>query len=252
MGTRTTGTFRLSPLAAIAIALALIFAAIGWAGRSGAASVASAASAATGGSFILGKANSESGPASLSSSRGTPLALNAPKNTAPLAVNRRTMVKNLNAQFVGGVSAAGLKSSGGDGYTLPNGNISLPALAIAEVATTGKLAAGTYYVTATAVAKLAAGDSGMLCVITISKDTNNPVAEGGQTGGPMVQAAETVAVSVHNNDTLEEWCDIQGTAGGSMATTSGITAIRISSSSGQKPATADQPAKASQHAGTGR
>jgi hypothetical protein len=56
------------------------------------------ASAANAGSFILGKANSEIATASLSDTKGTPLTLTAPGNTAPLAVNRRTMVSNLNAR----------------------------------------------------------------------------------------------------------------------------------------------------------
>ena len=171
-----TTTRRPGPFFVLVLALAVLFGVIGWASRSGAAS---AARTATGGTFILGKANSESGTASLNSSRGTPLALNAPANTAPLAVSRQTMVKNLNAQFVGGLSAASLKPAGGDGYKLPDSDISLPALATAEVASTGKLTAGIYYVTATTEAKLAAGDSGMLCVITIGNDTNHPVAEGG-------------------------------------------------------------------------
>src|ERR1700683_1389443 len=60
------------------------------------------ASAATGGSFLLGKSNQESSPASLSSSHGAALALSAPKNTAPFSVNRQKMVSNLNPQPVGG------------------------------------------------------------------------------------------------------------------------------------------------------
>jgi hypothetical protein len=66
----------LSPAAMIVLTLAFL---IGGAGL---------ADAATGGNFILGKANSESSAASLSSSAGTPLALSAPPGKAPLAVNR--------------------------------------------------------------------------------------------------------------------------------------------------------------------
>ncbi len=66
------------------------------------------AAAATGGNFVLGRANSESTGASLSTSSGSPLALNAPSGHAPLAVNQRVQVNNLNAQYVGGRSAAQL------------------------------------------------------------------------------------------------------------------------------------------------
>lgn len=98
----------LSPAAVIAVILALV---VGGAGF---------ADAATGGNFILGKANSENSTASLSNSRGTPLKLSAPANVAPLAVNGPAMVANLNANYLGGLSASDLQPTGGDGFTLGN------------------------------------------------------------------------------------------------------------------------------------
>ena len=65
------------------------------------------ADAATGGTFILGKANKETSTASLADSKGTALALSAPAGRAPLAVNRNVVVKNLNAQYLGGLTATG-------------------------------------------------------------------------------------------------------------------------------------------------
>jgi hypothetical protein len=192
------------------------------------------AGAATGAAFILGRSNSETSTAKLSDSRGTPLSLSAPKNKAPLAVNRSVMVKNLNAQYLGGLSAASLKPTGGDGFD--GSNISIPSNAFAQVATTGPLAAGTYFVTATAQVHVRATNTGALCVLTLNNDTNHPLQEGGETGGSFVQAAETVAVSVPSKDTVQEWCTVQGSGVASVLQLAGITAIRVLSTSGIKPA----------------
>jgi hypothetical protein len=214
----------LSPAAVIALALGLAFGGVG------------IASAATGAAFILGRSNSESSTAKLSDSRGTPLSLSAPRNKAPLAVNRSVMVKNLNAQYLGGLSAASLKPTGGDGF---NGtSITIPSTAYARVATTGPLPAGTYFATATAQVHVQAGDSGALCLLTLSNDTDHPLQEGGETGGPFVQAAETVAVAVPAKDTVQEWCTVQGSNNASVLQLAGITAIRVLSASGTKPASA--------------
>lgn len=85
-------------------------------GGTGIASAAVAASRA----FILGRSNFESSTAKLSDSRGTPLSLSAPRNKAPLAVNRSVMVKNLNAQYLGGLRASSVEFTGGDGIAAPN------------------------------------------------------------------------------------------------------------------------------------
>jgi hypothetical protein len=64
------------------------------------------ASAATGGTFLLGQSNPESAKATLSSSAGTPLALKAPSGAAPLQVNRKILVRNLNADYLAGLHAS--------------------------------------------------------------------------------------------------------------------------------------------------
>ena len=51
----------------------------------------------------------------MSNSRGNPLALSAPAGRAPLAVNQATMVKNLNTEYTGGLTAAQLQPTGGVG-----------------------------------------------------------------------------------------------------------------------------------------
>ena len=225
---RVRGTTRaarsLSPAAVIALSLAFVFGGVGIDG------------AATGAAMILGRSNNESSTAKLSDSRGTPLSLSAPKNKAPLAVNRSVMVKNLNAQYLGGLSAASLKPTGGDGFN--GSNISIPSNAYAQVATTGPLPAGTYFVTATAQVHVEAGNSGALCVLTLNNDTSHPLQDGGETGSPFVQAAETVPVSVPSKDTVQEWCTIQGSNNASSLQFAGITAIRVLSTSGSTPARA--------------
>lgn len=220
----------LSPVAVIATTLVVVLGGVG------------IADAATGGALILGKSNFENSKASLSSSHGTPLSLSAPENTAPLAVNRRTMVKNLNAQFVGGLSASALKPTGGDDFSAPGKDIPILPLAATRVAKTGPLPAGIYYVTATAEVDLGSGVPGAMCFITLNGDVSHPLQEGGENGGPHIQTAETVAVSVHNKNTLQEWCEIQGGNGGTEALDAAITAIRVLSSSGTKPASASSAA----------
>jgi hypothetical protein len=211
----------LHPAAASALTLALV---IGGAGI---------ADAATGGNFILGKTNKETSTASLSSSRGTPLSLAAPKGRPPLAVNRKVMVKNLNANYVSGLSATQLAAAGGDGIRTTSITLGGPQK---EVAGTGALPAGTYYVTATAWLDVMAGDSYGLCYIAKgSAPFTQLTTGGGNTSGGHLQAAETIAVTVHAGDRLQEWC-YAGGSNGTTAINAAITAIRILSSKGTPPA----------------
>ena len=186
------------------------------------------ADAATGGTFILGKANKETSTASLADSRGTPLALSAPAGKAPLAVNRNVMVKNLNAQYLGGRTATGLAVTGGEGFTAPSTDAAInntPAV----VASTGRLPAGTYYVSATALLWVTAGDLYVDCYIVKGSAPDFGINEGsvGQEGEFTV--AETAAVTVTAGDTLEEAC-LTGGSNGSFANDAGIIAIRVLSS----------------------
>jgi hypothetical protein len=191
------------------------------------------ADAATGGNFILGKINHETSEASLNSSKGTPLSLSAPGNHAPLSVNQRVMVKNLNAQFVGGQSASALQSNGGDGFTLPGTDTALTST-FSEVVSTGELQAGTYYVTGTAL--IDTNSSWGFCVLVKASATGTALAWGGEyISAGYVTASETLAVKMAKFDELQEWCEV-GTTG--FAYNAGVTAIRISSSSGTAPAVA--------------
>jgi hypothetical protein len=206
----------LSP-AAVAVTLSLV---IGGAGF---------ADAATGGTFILGKANRETSTASLSDSRGTPLALSAPAGKAPLAVNRSVMVKNLNAQYVGGLTATGLAVTGGEGFTARATDAGISSTATV-VASTGKLPAGNYYVSATALLFVATGDINGICWIAKGSAPGTAINLGGFNQEGFFTTAETAAVPVTAAETLEEVCQTAGTHG-SFANDAGIIAIRVLSSS---------------------
>jgi hypothetical protein len=211
-----------SAVTVIVVALGLVLGGVGIAG------------AATGGTFILGQPSTESGTAKLSDSHSTPLSLSAARNKAPLAVNRTVMVRNLNAQYLGGLSAASLKLTGGDGFVAPNADVALTHNSFIEVAGTGHLPAGVYYVTATALIDLTTGDYEGECALYQDHDYIGSV--GGGDGTNYVQAAETITVQLKNGDSLQENCDVDGTGNGSEAIDAALTAVRVASSSGAKPA----------------
>jgi len=187
------------------------------------------ADAATGGTFILGKANREASTASLADSKGTPLALSAPHGKPPLAVNRNVMVKNLNAQYLGGLTATGLAATGGEGVTAPGTNTPLSSNGPTVVARTGKLPTGTYYVIATANVSVAPGDRSVFCWIATGSEPGVGLNEGLATESAFT-VSETAAVTVTAGDTLLERCIANGT-NGSFADDAGILAIRVLSSS---------------------
>jgi len=201
----------LSP-SAIAVTFALVFGGAGF------------ADAANGGNFLLGKANTETATATLSNTKGIPLSLSAPAHKAPLTVNQQTMVKNLNAQFTGGFTASELETTGREDVTGPG--TSAPVDSTGEVvATTGPLPAGTYYITATALVHVAAGDGDGFCYIRKTPQNTN-LNEGGATQEGDIQAAETAAATIPAGDAFEEVC-FTGGLNGSDAFDAGIIAIRI-------------------------
>lgn len=68
--------------------------------------------AATGGSFLLGKANTADRTSTLTSSAGSALSLRAPTGSPPLQVNRTVKVSNLNADLLDGIDSSGLARLG--------------------------------------------------------------------------------------------------------------------------------------------
>lgn len=146
------------------------------------------------------------------------------------------MVKHLNAQFVGGRSAAKLEAAGGDGFAKPNTGIPIdghPDL----VAKTGKLPGGVYYVTASALLNVVPGDAEAYCRIARGSAPGIALQYGGEDREGWIQATETVAVKLAAGDSLQELCEAGGNSG-STAYDAGIIAIRIASSQGTAPATA--------------
>jgi hypothetical protein len=218
-----TGTAAASAVAASAVAASTGAASTG-AASTGSASTGSA-STGSGRGFVLGRANGETSAAALSDSRGTPLSLSAPKNKAPLAVSRNVMVRNLNAQYVGGLSAGSLKLTGGSGFSPPNADIALLHNQGRVVAETGRLPAGTYYVTATALIDLTTGDYLGQCALYDPDFVGGDI--GGSEGTNYVQAAEAMTVHLTASGAIEEDCYVSGTGDGSEAIDAGITAIRI-------------------------
>jgi hypothetical protein len=69
--------------------------------------------AATGGTFILGKANTAGTTTALSNAKGTALTLNSKSGTPSLKVNRTTKVPNLNADLVDGINSSSLALTSG-------------------------------------------------------------------------------------------------------------------------------------------
>ena len=164
------------PSQIITLALALVL------GGAGGAAAASAAP------FLLGRANRESATASLTDTRGTPLSLSAPARKAPLKVNRRTLIKNLNAQYVSGFAAGRLVVLGGDMYTPPGTDTPINSTGKLLV-TTGPLPAGIYYVTATAELNLDPNDVNGQCWIGTGSSHQEPGRINSGRRGPAASAA---------------------------------------------------------------
>jgi hypothetical protein len=187
------------------------------------------ASAATGGTFILGRPNSQTSTARLVDSRGTPLSLSAPKSKAPLAVNRSTMVTNLNAQYLGGMTASAFGTAGADVFTKPGTDTTVASGPDGEVSTgvlqTPTLSAGTYYVTETALLHLAYGDTAGFCDVMLSGQVWQ--ARGESQGISWLQSAATVVVQITTPASLALQCGTIGSVSGSYADDASLTVTRV-------------------------
>lgn len=198
--------------AAVAVTAALIIGAAGF------------ADAATGGNFLLGKANTDNATSILKDRTGTPLALSGPSGKSPLSVTSSTQVNRLNAQYVGGHSASQLQSTGGSGLTAGAADIPLTA-EYATIVSTGRLPAGTYYVSATALLFTGATEPAY-CEITTARVTDYG---GGGGSDAYTQAAETVVTTVPAGTVLSEEC--YGTGSDQSVYNAAITALRIDAGS---------------------
>jgi hypothetical protein len=104
------------PSPAVVIATAALFVAM-----------SGTAYAATGGTFLLGKANTATSVTSLSNSKGTALSLSSNTNKPPLTVNSAVQVPNLNASTVDGYSAYSFVQGGGTEHVVWGGPTSITA-----------------------------------------------------------------------------------------------------------------------------
>ena len=75
--------------------------------------ISGTAYATTGGTFLLGKANTATSLSSLSNAKGTALALSSGPNDAPLKVSNSVQVPKLNVSELGGIPAAGFMQGTG-------------------------------------------------------------------------------------------------------------------------------------------
>lgn len=205
---------RLRPSTAAAIALIVLFGGT------------SAADAANGGNFLLGRSNAETATATLANSKGTPLSLSAPSGKAPLSVNQQAMVKNLNAEFTGGFTAAELETTGGVQITPVNTITGLSHDGVV-VADTGPLPDGLYYISATASLVIQQADSGGWCAVVKASDPGTILNFGSDDHTGHFVTAETAAALISGGDSLQEVCHIVGTGSNSYAADAGIFAIRI-------------------------
>jgi hypothetical protein len=120
-------------------------------------------------------------------------------------VDRATLIKNLNAQYTGGLSSGKLKTMGGDGIARPNSDVPINH-GFTVVTQTGKLPAGTYYVAATALLKVAVGDKSGFCWISKVPGDGQFFGTGGEDHESFVQAAGTAVLAIKAGDVLEELC----------------------------------------------
>lgn len=217
----------LSPASVVAVTLALVL---------GGATIAAAAN---GGTFLLGKANSETATASLTNTTGTPLKLSAPAGKAPLAVTQNVMVNNLNAQFTGGLPASQLQVTGGDGIVPIDSGVSM-SQGFSEITSTGALPAGTYYVNTSAAIFVEPGDGGAVCFIGRASAQQSAIQDAGNDIEGNVDLAVAAVASITAGDSFQLWCAVRGN-NGSFLDNAVITAIRVLSSHGSPPARTGRP-----------
>jgi hypothetical protein len=169
------------------------------------------AAAANGGSLTLGHSNTSSKTTTLTDTKGVPLSLVGPTDKQPLKVNSRKQVTHLNASLLGGKSAAELGTHGSGAQT-PTDSIRAHALSTSpstatEVATTATLAAGTYFVTASAETYETSGTLGTFCFVGPDSDYSDALQiSGSSTEQGYATLSETLTVTLTSSQPLGEYC----------------------------------------------
>jgi hypothetical protein len=183
--------------------------------------------ASSGGVFILGEHNATTSVTTLSNSKGSALSLKSKHGTAPFTVNSGKVVKHLNSAKVGGSSASQLKTSGSGAAT--NYSLSVGATLKFQptaVAATGKLRAGTYYVTATATLMVQPNESG-LCTLLTTKPTTSDTQAFQSAMQNFGTATDTRPMTVRAGQKITEYCWVVGGSIVGNLNAAGITAIRV-------------------------
>jgi hypothetical protein len=139
------------------------------------------------------------------------------------------MVRNLSAQYIGGLTASALGTSGAAEFTAPGTDTSVATDPDGEFSTgvlhTPTLPAGTYYVTETSLLHLAFGDTGGFCDVMLSGVGWQ--ARGESQGVNWAQSAATVVVKITTPAPLQLQCGVIGSVAGAYADDAALTAIRV-------------------------
>jgi hypothetical protein len=198
------------------------------------------ATAANGGSLTIGHANTATSTTSLKDTHGTPLSLVAGKGKAPLAVNSKTLVKHLNADELDGLSASrlGVTASGAQAFARFGSGPS-PSFIVLPIATgknfagvtpvaiakTAKLAAGTYFVSASAFVETA------LCWVSPVKTKGSDVYGASASPAAVQSVAITQVFTLKKATSLTLFCGglepNAGHSGGGVIDQS-LVAVKIS------------------------
>jgi hypothetical protein len=148
--------------------------------------------AATGNPLILGHANSAGGTTSLKNTgRGPALNLNSIKSAPPLVVNSKKMVKNLNANMVGGQTARQLNAPV---FRYHLGRDNTPISATTGHFFTTKIPTGTYEVTMSGILSSTVATDQYFCAIG---DKQRILAD--DIGGIFAYAANTYATPIFSD-----------------------------------------------------
>jgi hypothetical protein len=139
------------------------------------------------------------------------------------------MVKNLDAQFTGGLTAGQLEVGGAAAATSDDVDITIDNNGAVAVST-ATVPAGLYWVTTTALLFVKPADSAGECFLITSNDPNS-ITESGtpDIGTGDINVAATAPVLLSAPAALEEFCSTLGSSEGSFVRDAGITAIRIGS-----------------------
>lgn len=191
------------------------------------------AAAANGGSLILGTNNTATATTTLTDKGEAPLSLITGKSKAPLRVNSKHRVPNLNADLLDGKSAGALVTRGSGASTrFADGNRGLLGTSPLAVVSTAKLAAGIYYVQASISFFIPDDIDGVNCFTsaagpTPEYDGDFTRAERG-TGENFSNVAETTVLKVSAGTRIREWCTSDTGTGGTVEVIhAGLIAIRV-------------------------